>query len=172
MNRKEFKEELREYIDNERNSLSCVEETYINYPNEFTPTAKEMINKKRAILDKLEQDYFSPFMVNIDNIKKFDADGNLINEIAKEKSIPKQVQGIVRDLSTNKEKEMSTTELVEKGLLKVFNEYIKSRTVMIDNLEGPSVEYATSLCQIADKLLQIESDRKLSEEYYKNCTID
>lgn len=142
-----FKEELRKYIDNERNSLSCVEETYINYPNEFTPTAKEMINKKKYILDKLEQDYFSPFMVNIDNIKKFDADGNLISE---------------------GEKEKTTIEQLEEGLLKLFNKYVETVENNIENYILDDNNYITSLCPIVDRLLKIESDKKLSQEYFKN----
>ena len=143
----EFLKDLREYIDDARNSLSCVEETYINYPNEFTPTAKEMINKKKYILDKLEQDYFSPFMVNIDNIKKFDADGNLISE---------------------GEKEKTTIEQLEEGLLKLFNKYVETVENNIENYILDDNNYITSLCPIVDRLLKIESDKKLSQEYFKN----
>ena len=118
----------------------------------MTNILKERLKRSEEMLDKLEQDYFHlPADMSFENIKKFDADGNLISE---------------------GEKEKNTTEQVEEGLLKIFNELIENGEYNIGHCDFDNEKFSTSLCQIADRLLQIQSDRKLSEEYYKNCTID
>ncbi|WP_195970597.1 hypothetical protein [Clostridium thermobutyricum] len=141
MTNNEFLKELRSLISAQISQLERIK----SESEYMTNILKEKLKRSEEMLDKLEQDYFCIHpSTNLDNIKKFDEDGNLIK------------------------KEKTTTEQVEEGLLKLFNKYVET----VENNIFNDNNYITSLCQIADRLLQIESDRKLSEEYYKNCTID
>ena len=147
MERKEFLEELKMLITAQRVQIRVIK----SYDGYVSDRLKKKSEKLEKILDKLEQDYFHKPTVNVDidlsNIKKFDEDGNLINE---------------------GEKEKSTTQQVEEGLLKVFNELIENGEYNIGDCDFDNEKFSTSLCQIADRLLRIQSDRKLSEEYFKN----
>lgn len=146
MTDKEFKEELKMLINTLRDNFIELKE------DDDSIICQTFVKRQEAMLDKLEQDYFCIHpSTNLDNIKKFDADGNLISE---------------------GEKEKTTTEQVQEGLLKIFNALVEHGEFNIGDCDFDNEKYSTSLCQIADRLLQIESDRKLSEEYYKNCTID
>ena len=139
-----FKEELKEFIQKRRNVLD-MNDLCFNDLWSFGPEIKEKGRKERFILDKLEQDYFHlPADMSFENIKKFDEDGNIINE---------------------GEKEKTTTEQVEEGLLKIFNALVEHGEFNIGDCGFNNEKYSRSLCQIADKLLQIESDRKLSDAY-------
>lgn len=60
---------------------------------------------------------------------------------------------------------MNTTEQVKEGLLKIFNEYVSDGKQSVGSYEFDYEGYSTGLCQIADRLLQIESDKKLSDAY-------
>ncbi|WP_195970229.1 hypothetical protein [Clostridium thermobutyricum] len=145
MTDKEFLKELRSLISAQRSHLERIK----SESEYMTNILKERLKRSEEMLDKLEQDYFCIHpSTNLDNIKKFDEDGNLIK------------------------KEKTTTEQVEEGLLKIFNELIENGEYNIGHCDFDNEKFSTSLCQIADRLLQIQSDRKLSEEYYKNCTID
>lgn len=148
MTNTEFKAELRKLINGHRMKLLRLKK------ENNSELWKESLNRSHEMLDKLEQDYFHTPTINVDidisNIKKFDEDGNLINE---------------------GEKEMSTTEQVKEGLLKVFNELIENGEYNIGHCDFDNEKFSTSLCQIADRLLQIESDKRLSQEYFKNCVI-
>ncbi len=149
MERKEFLEELKMLITAQRSHISRIKSD----SEYMTNVLKERIKRAEEMLDKLEEDYFHPNIEN--NIKKFDVNGNLINEVF-----------------NNLVKENSTTEQVEEGLLKIFNALVEHGEFNIGDCDFNNEKYSTSLCQIADKLLQIDSDRNLREEYYKNCTID
>ncbi|WP_317310355.1 hypothetical protein [Clostridium thermobutyricum] len=142
-----FKEELKEFIQKRRNVLD-MNDLCFNHLWSFGPEIKEKVRKERFILDKLEQDYFHlPADMSFENIKKFDEDGNIINE---------------------GEKEENTTEQVEEGLLKLFNKYVETVENNIETYIIDDNNYITSLCPIVDRLLKIESDKKLSQEYFKN----
>ncbi|WP_288478001.1 hypothetical protein [uncultured Clostridium sp.] len=150
MERKEFLEELKMLITAQRVQIRVIK----SYDGYVSDRLKKKSEKLEKILDKLEQDYFHKPTVNVDidlsNIKKFDEDGNLISE---------------------GEKEKSTTEQVEEGLLKIFNGLIESGQYSIGNYDFDNEKYSTSLCQIADRLLQIESDRKIRKGFFDNCVI-
>lgn len=144
MNRKEFLAVLKNFINDTRQIISKLEGA-----DNLDKVDTNKMNNIKEMLDKLEQDYFHQNIeIDISNVKKFDEDGNLIK------------------------KEKSITEQVQEGLLKIFNNYVETGEYSLGNYDFDYEKYSTSLCQIADRLLQIESDRKLSEEYYKNCTID
>ena len=139
MTDKEFKEELKMLINTLRDNFIELKE------DDDSIICQTFVKRQEAMLDKLEQDYFHlPADMSFENIKEFDEDGNLIK------------------------KEKTTTEQVEEGLLKVFNKYVEAREYKIGDIETVATEYSTSLCQIADMLLRIQSDRKLSKEYFKN----
>ena len=154
-----FKEELKEFIQKRRNVLD-MNDLCFNDLWSFGPEIKEKGRKERFILDKLEQDYFHlPADMSFENIKKFDEDGNLINEGEFDAD---------GNLINEGEKEKNTTEQVEEGLLKLFNKYVETVENNIENYIFNDNNYITSLCPIVDRLLKIESDKKLSQEYFKN----
>ena len=140
MTDKEFKEELKMLINTLRDNFIELKE------DDDSIICQTFVKRQEAMLDKLEQDYFCIHpSTNLDNIKKFDADGNLISE---------------------GEKEKTTIEQVKEGLLKLFNKYVET---VENNMEDYILanNYITSLCPIVDRLLKIESDKKLSQEYFK-----
>ena len=67
------------------------------------------------------------------NAKEFDEDGNL---------------------------KKTTTKQVEQGLLKIFNALVENGEYDVGRYDFDNEKYSTSLCQIADRLLQIESIEK------------
>lgn len=145
MTNTEFLKELRSLISAQRSHISLIKSD----SEYMTNVLKERIKRAEEMLDKLEEDYFHPNIEN--NIKKFDVNGNLINEV-----------------SNNLVKEKTTTEQVEEGLLKLFNKYVETVENNIENYLLDDNNYITTLCPIVDRLLKIESDKKLSQEYFKN----
>ena len=140
MNRKEFLAVLKDFINENRKVISNIE-----CSNHSDQVDTDKMNNIKEVLDKLEQDYFHlPADMSFENVKKFDEDGNLIK------------------------KEKSITEQVQEGLLKIFNNYVETGEYSLGNYDFDYEKYSTSLCQIADRLLKIESDKKLSQEYFKN----
>ena len=141
MTNTEFLKELRSLISAQRSHLERIK----SESEYMTNILKERLKRSEEMLDKLEQDYFCIHpSTNLDNIKKFDEDGNLIK------------------------KEKTTTEQVEEGLLKLFNKYVETVENNIETYIIDDNNYITSLCPIVDRLLKIESDKKLSQEYFKN----
>lgn len=141
MTDKEFLKELRSLISAQRSHLERIK----SESEYMTNILKERLKRSEEMLDKLEQDYFCIHpSTNLDNIKKFDEDGNLIK------------------------KEKTTTEQVEEGLLKIFNKYVETVENNMEDYILDDNNYITSLCPIVDRLLKIESDKKLSQEYFKN----
>lgn len=161
MTNTEFLKELKMLINSQRVKIREIE---LNHEY-ISDTLKERLKSSEAMLDKLEQDYFHKPTINVDinlsNIKKFDVDGNLINEGEDEDG----------NLINEGEKEMSTTEQVEKGLLKIFNKYVLDGENKVGMYEFDYDKYSIGLCQIADRLLQIESDRKIRKGFFDNCVI-
>ncbi len=102
--------------------------------NKLDQVDTDKMNNIKEMFDKLEQDYFHlPADMSFENIKEFDEDGNL---------------------------KKTTTKQVEEGLLKIFNALVENGEYDVGRYDFDNEKYSTSLCQIADRLLQIESIEK------------
>lgn len=141
MTNTEFFKELKMLINSHRVKLLELKK------ESNSETLKESLKRSGEMLDKLEQDYFDNPIRNLDITKGFVVNADLITK-----------------------SEISITEQVKEGLLKVFNDLLKAFDKYVEirennELKDYEFDYANfniSLCQIADRLLQIESDRKMT----------
>ena len=123
---------------------------------EFLVVLKDFIDENLQTIDKLE---------HTDNLHQVDTN--------KMHSIKEVLVKLEQDYFQNNAKEFdedgnlkkTTTKQVEQGLLKIFNALVEHGEFNIGDCDFDNEKYSTSLCQIADRLLQIESDRKIADKF-------
>ena len=118
---------------------------------EFLVVLKDFIDENLQTIDKLE---------HTDNLHQVDTN--------KMHSIKEVLVKLEQDYFQNNAKEFdedgnlkkTTTKQVEQGLLKIFNALVENGEYDVGRYDFDNEKYSTSLCQIADRLLQIESIEK------------
>lgn len=117
----------------------------------FLEVLKDFIDENLQTIDKLE---------HTDNLHQVDTN--------KMHSIKEVLVKLEQDYFQNNAKEFdedgnlkkTTTKQVEQGLLKIFNALVENGEYDVGRYDFDNEKYSTSLCQIADRLLQIESIEK------------